>query len=233
MPDETKNVQPDQWSVEMERMFSHVRSEMNLAYGGWRVGKPFEMTPVDYSEKADQFFERDELTCLFYPVEDLKGRSLVHTHSRVLAELIASIPDLCDVNLRPSSDSVVYCEMSGDRLGKIPAAGTSDPQRAFDTGFKRGFGDGFNEGCAEDGDDDMEIPEWMSQILHERQRMDPNWIDRLPESETAIGKVLRAIEKLTRNCDPETAEQVLLDHNLQIEAAFKEDSDNAENKEKA
>ena len=82
-----------------------------------------------------------------YTVTDLKGTPVVTgITAKPLAELIASIPDVCDPDLRPASapGSIV----SHDRR-TMPLMGVVDVQAVHDTAFRKGFKAGEKKGWEE------------------------------------------------------------------------------------
>ena len=127
---------PDVWSQDIERLYRNVRREHNLTYGCWVVEHIPNPCVVPSDEPNNYVQQKDG-----WRVKDLKGKTIVVVKSRVLAELIAAIPDLCDVDLRPSSAGLVSCEISG-KAHRIPFVGTANPQEAFDSGYQQGFDDG-------------------------------------------------------------------------------------------
>ena len=133
---------PDDWSVDMERLFSRARWDAGLSYGSWIVEEINE-TAVVANDGPNNYETIDKA----YRVKDLKGHTVVVVKSKAMAELIASIPDLCDVNLRPAPSGVVSCGITGDSRN-IPFTGVSHPQAAFDVGYTRGYDEGSEVGYA-------------------------------------------------------------------------------------
>tara|TARA_R110002020_G_scaffold144025_5_gene316864 strand:- start:1243 stop:1632 length:390 start_codon:yes stop_codon:yes gene_type:complete len=111
------------WTAAIVRLYEKSQRDRGLVYGNWGV-----------AHDGDDDWN----------VVDLSGTVVVKVTGKALADLIATLPDLCDPDLRQVSD-VVWCEVSGDRE-KVPATGIESPQEAFDKGFRQGFSRGSAKG---------------------------------------------------------------------------------------
>tara|TARA_R110002020_G_scaffold194133_3_gene394720 strand:+ start:535 stop:1002 length:468 start_codon:yes stop_codon:yes gene_type:complete len=147
---------PDAWSQDIERLFGIVRTQNNLTYGCWvvehvpsRVIVPHPTANLTYTDPEEG-----------WRVRDLNGTTIVVVKNKALADLIGSLPDLCDTDIRPSSGGAISCQISGKRQ-TIPFAGTANPQEAFDTGYRKGFeeGEGVGYQLAVQELDDDEVAE--------------------------------------------------------------------------
>jgi|10_taG_2_1085330.scaffolds.fasta_scaffold31797_1 hypothetical protein len=147
---------PDAWSAAIQRLFNAARSSGNIVYGPWsvehvphcvivpnRTGYNGGAPGIDYTDASEG-----------WKVKDLNGTTIVVVTNKALAELIASLPDLCDPALRPGFGGHVECGITG-RAKSIPTSGTSDPQKAFDTGYRQGYDEGVADGeeaaCGDSG----------------------------------------------------------------------------------
>lgn len=142
MPTPTTTAEPDAWSLDIARLYSVVRRDNKIAYGPWAVEKLEGPAVTALSTPHDYVVNNAA-----YRVRDLNQQTIVVCQSKALAELIATLPDLCDNDLRPSSAASVTCEVSG-RATSIPFVGTADPQAAFDSGYHRGHQEGWDAGWA-------------------------------------------------------------------------------------
>jgi len=117
------------WSAAIERLYEKSRRDSGLVYGVWSVV---------HCHDADSGLAE-------WNVVDASGTVIVQVVGKALAELIASLPDLCDPELRQSSSDVVWSALSDERE-KVPATGIESPQEAFDDGFRQGYSRGAANG---------------------------------------------------------------------------------------
>lgn len=139
----------DEWSDDVERNYHAARSKAGLAYGPWQVVE-VENAIVTYNAQPGCFKRVDR----GYAVADVAGNVFATVESKELAELIASVPDLCDTALRPRGSfsgplTVTYKDATFESPKLL---GVSDPARVFEYGVANGYQVGFDLGYDEGTD---------------------------------------------------------------------------------
>lgn len=120
---------------------------MGIAYGPWRV-EEVARGVVPYEGYEGTF----KPTAPCFMVRDLNGQSLIACATREMAELIASLPDLCDTDLRPvfgGSDTMSFTVTLPDQCKTPEQMGVVDVSGAFEYGRSIGYTQGYDVGFDE------------------------------------------------------------------------------------
>lgn len=144
----------DDWSEDVARMYDAARNKAGLAYGPWQVIEVANAV-VTYGGRPGCFKRVDR----GYAVADVVGNVITTVQTKEVAELIASLPDLCDPCLRPQGtmSGTVVVSYKDATLEAPSLLGVSEPARLFeygvDAGYQLGFNVGYDEGTDETGGD--------------------------------------------------------------------------------
>ncbi len=119
----------DTWTADMVRLFDQARSDAGLSYGCWLV-RPHSKAGFD--------------------VVDVNKKVIIAgLTSKPMAELIASIPDLCDPCLRPRDAPGLIVDFHGRDAVK-PLVGVNTASDLYNSAYSKGFNKGHEAGW-EDG----------------------------------------------------------------------------------